>query len=68
MGSEVRAVIKNDPRVTGLYNQEKGGVCVCSVMSSSVTLWTVPTRLLCPWDFPGKNAGVGYHFLLRGSS
>ena len=25
-----------------------------------------PTRLLCPWDFPGNNAGVGYHFLLLG--
>ena len=25
-----------------------------------------PTRLLCPWDFPGKNAGVGHHFLLQG--
>ena len=22
-----------------------------------------PTRLLCPWDFPGKNTGVGCHFL-----
>ncbi|XP_070320606.1 uncharacterized protein [Odocoileus virginianus] len=21
-----------------------------------------PTRLLCPWDSPGKNAGVGCHF------
>jgi len=20
-----------------------------------------PTRLLCPWDFPGKSAGVGCH-------
>ena len=20
----------------------------------------------CPWDFPGKNTGVGYHFLLQG--
>ena len=26
------------------------------------------TRLLCPWDFPGKNTGVGCHFLLQGSS
>ena len=25
-----------------------------------------PTRLLCPWDFPGKNSGVGCHFLLQG--
>lgn len=24
-------------------------------------------RLLCSWDFPGKNTGVGYHFLLWGS-
>ena len=22
-----------------------------------------PTRLLCPWDSPGKNSGVGYHVL-----
>ena len=26
------------------------------------------TRLLCPWDSPGKNTGVGCHFLSRGSS
>ena len=25
-----------------------------------------PTRLLCPWDFPGKNTGVGCHFFLQG--
>ena len=23
-----------------------------------------PARLLHPWDFPGKNTGVGCHFLL----
>ena len=27
-----------------------------------------PTRLLCPWDFPGKSTGVGCHFLLQYSS
>ena len=27
-----------------------------------------PARLLCPWDFPGKNTGVGVHFLLQDSS
>ena len=26
-----------------------------------------PTRLLCPWGFPGKHAGVGDHFLLQGT-
>ena len=25
-----------------------------------------PIRLLRPWDFPGKNTGVGCHFLLQG--
>ena len=24
-----------------------------------------PARLPCPWDFPGKNTGVGCHFLLQ---
>ena len=24
-----------------------------------------PTRLLCPWYFPGKSTGVGCHCLLR---
>ena len=24
-----------------------------------------PTRLLHPWDCPGKNTGVGCHFLLQ---
>ena len=25
-----------------------------------------PARFLCPWDFPGKNTGVGCYFLLQG--
>ena len=24
-----------------------------------------PNRLLCPWDSPGKNTGVGFHCLLQ---
>ena len=27
-------------------------------------LW--PTRLLCPWDSPGKNTEMGCYFLLQG--
>ena len=33
---------------------------------SFVTLWTVPARLPCPWDSPGKNTRVGCYFLLQG--
>ena len=38
----------------------------CSVVFDSVTPWTVAARLLCPWDFSGKNTGVDCHFLLQG--
>ena len=31
-----------------------------------VTPWTVAHRFLCSWDSPGKNTGVGRHFLLQG--
>ena len=39
---------------------------VASVVSNSVQphRWQ-PTRLRCPWDSPGKNTGVGCHFLLQ---
>ena len=30
-----------------------------------VTPWTVAYQALGPWDFPGKNTGVGCHFLLQ---
>ena len=42
----------------------------CSVVSDS--LWTpmdcslLGPRLLCPWNSPGKNTGVGCHSLLQG--
>ena len=42
-------------------------VHVCVVVSNSLQahgLW--PSRLLCPCNFPGKNTGVGCHFLLQG--
>ena len=40
---------------------------VASVVSNSVRpqRWQ-PTRLPHPWDSPGKNTGVGCHFLLQG--
>ena len=35
-------------------------------MINSVTPWTVTHQLLCPWDSPGKNTGVGHHAFLYG--
>ena len=51
-------------RQTGLPNQ-----CVLrhTAMSNSLQLHGLkPTRLLCSWDFPGTNTGVGCYFLLQG--
>ena len=40
--------------------------CVTSVMSDSVQPHRQqPTRLPHPWDSPGKNSGVAFHFLLQ---
>ena len=39
----------------------------CSVVPNSLQPHGLqPTRLFCPRDFPGKDPGVGCHFLLRG--
>ena len=44
--------------------------CVCLVTQMFPSLCDPrglqPARLLCPWDSPGKNAGVGCHALLQG--
>ena len=41
---------------------------IICISDSFATPWTVAPKLLCPWDFPGKNTGVGCHFLLQGIS
>ena len=54
---------------------DRGGVIyilmgVCAQLLSHVGLLVThglyPARLLCPWNFLGKNTGVGCHFLLYG--
>ena len=44
-------------------------VCVCVCVFSCVWLFVTPwARLLSPWDFPGKNTGVGCRALIHGIS
>ena len=58
------------PALKGLTLQEQADIkqCVhCLVVSGSLQPHGLrPTRLLCPWDSPGKNTGVGCHALLQG--
>ena len=46
-------------------------LCLCVLSDFScvrlfVTPWTIARSLLCPWDSPGKNTGVGCRALLQG--
>ena len=41
-------------------------VCSQSYLTLGDHMDCSPSRLLCPWNFPGKNTGVGCHFLLQG--
>ena len=53
----------------GVWGFIGGVLCVLSCFSHVwlfVTPWTIATGLLCPWDSPGKNTGVGCHALLQG--
>ena len=58
----------------GILKKERAAAVAAAVAAAAkslqlcLTLWPhrrQPTRLHCPWDSPGKNTGVGCHFLLQ---
>ena len=54
-------------RVHGVTKSRTAATAAKSVQSCPTVQphrWQ-PTRLLCPWDSPGKNTGLGCHFLLQ---
>ena len=53
-------------RTSGFYAtpDHGGGGLVSKSCLTLATPWTVAYQALCPWDFPGKNTGVGCRFLL----
>ena len=67
---EERSLIQK-PSITSLCVCTYMCTCVCSVTSVVLTLrphGLQSAKLLCPWDFPGKNTGVGCHALFQGIS
>ena len=49
-----------------IYKEESESVCRSVVSNSLRPRGLKPSRLLGPWDSPGKNTGVGCHALLQG--
>ena len=37
----------------------------CLILCNPMDCMEEPAKLLCPWDSPGKNTGVGCHVLLQ---
>jgi len=66
-GGEV--VCRNLVCESGSFGYSHCYCCCCQVASVvSTSVWPhrrQPTRLPRPWDSPGKNTRVGYHFLLQ---
>ena len=55
------------PFPSPMHESEKWKWSLSVVSDSSRPRGRQPTRLLHPWDFPGKSAGVGCHCLLQGA-
>ena len=52
------------PFPSPMHESEKWKWSPSVVSDSSRPHGLQPTRLLCPWDFPGKSTGVGCHCLV----
>ena len=67
-GSPVPGILQArilDPFPSPMYESEKWKWSRSVMSDSSRPHGLQPTRLLHPWDFPGKSTGVGCHCLLR---
>ena len=53
------------PFPSPMHKSEKWKWSHSVVSDSSRPHGLQPTRLPCPWDYPGKSTGMGYHCLLR---
>ena len=63
-----KGLIKKNPKLPFWISKAKipfsTFYCACSVARPCLTVLQ-PNGLLCPWDFSGKNTGVGCHFLVQ---
>ena len=53
-------------RESSLQKGKRGQECGHARLLQLCPTLCWPAKLLCPWDFPGKNTGVGCHAFLQG--
>ena len=66
-----RRCTSTDASIKKLWKAYVMEYCSCYFVAKLYVILLRPqglqlTRILCPWDFPGKNTGVCCHFLLQG--
>ena len=65
-GREVLMYQQRDHIRTTFYPRPKILLYVHNIILKQESSMIIPRRLLCPWDSPDKNTGVGSHSLLQG--
>ena len=65
LGGSISALRDCSKAAVGESQYIRFGGLVTKSWPTLVSPWTVPTRILCPWDSPGKNTGVGCYCLLQ---
>ena len=61
-----RTYLQNRTRDTNIENKTMGTKVGSRVWGGLGDCYIYTTRLLHPWDFPGKSTGMDCHFLLQG--
>ena len=64
LASEPKRAQEGFPKV---MRGEQQGRLEAQQARSACDTRTARLGVLCPWDSPGKNIGVGYHFLPQGT-
>ena len=59
------STVKDSHYLVVAYNDYAAAAAAAKLPHSVGPHRRQPTWLLCPWDSPGKNTGVGCHFLLQ---
>ena len=66
LGKPIESILQHNKDHRQQTHSQHHCCCRHSIMFNSLRPHGLQrTRLICPWNYPGKNTGVGSHFLLQ---